>query len=141
MCTMTLDVGPRSPEVMIMGGRGGSAPAGRRDAGPPATVAPVFAEDSLSALKGRMLTSIGTMQDRQRDSIVGLETVRTAFEPSWTSDQVTQALKELSRERKILLIPQENQKVLTGRRRESAVSLGGEDKHLVQITKLGRSSR
>jgi hypothetical protein len=114
-----------------MGGRGGASPAGRQT---------LTQESTVSELKERMLNSILNMQQTQSDSIVGLEAVRLAFEPVWTRDQVTEALKELSRERKILLIPQENQKVLTQRRRDSSVRLGGEDKHLVRITGLGRSS-
>lgn len=48
-------------------------------------------------------------------------------------DEVDEALRQLSHNPQVYLIPEANQKILTPEDRAAAVELGGEDKHLLSI--------
>jgi hypothetical protein len=47
-----------------------------------------------------------------------------------------ESLRALSREKKIAIVPESNQKTITAADREAAIRIGGEDNHLVSIDRL-----
>jgi hypothetical protein len=50
-----------------------------------------------------------------------------------SKSEIDAALKQMSRDRQIHLVPDSNQKMLTNEDRESALHIGGEYKHLISI--------
>jgi hypothetical protein len=61
-----------------------------------------------------------------------IATVREQL-PDVSKTEFDNAIRELARSRKIFLIPEENQKTLTTRRREGGVSFGDEMQHMMRM--------
>jgi hypothetical protein len=66
-------------------------------------------------------------------NFVPLQAIRAEWAGHANRGQVDQALTSLSRDRRISLIPQSNQKILTEADRDAALWLGGEYRHLAYI--------
>ncbi|WIV55186.1 hypothetical protein [Amycolatopsis nalaikhensis] len=106
-------------------------PAGLRPAGP---VQERESED----------TSVGNLEDRIRIAYkelvkeprgwVGLVDLRPKL--GAPAAEVDAVLKELSRDGKVHLVPEDNRKVLTAADHEAAIRIGGEDNHLLSIEAL-----
>lgn len=65
------------------------------------------------------IVSLARMRDRLSDL-------------GWSRDKQDAHLMRLQRARKILMIPESNQKTLTQKERDAAIHFGGQDKHLMQ---------
>lgn len=118
-----------------MGGRGGSARSSAE--GPAATQAPA-AEANLSPGPSTVADrAIRAAWEREgdRDAWVGMEKVRAELANNGITDrqQQTEEIKKFVRARKGVAIPQSNQKVMTDRRRDAAVTLGNEQKTLLKV--------
>lgn len=86
--------------------------------------------------------AVKTVQGKIRDAYKALRSEPGAWVsltdmrkqmPTVLREQLDDVLEELARNRKIRLIPEENQKTLTDEDRAAAVRVGGEDKHLVSM--------
>lgn len=113
-----------------MGGRGGS---GRSIAAPalPATVPSAAPAAASSSLEDQILSNYQQLRGRFDNEWVILTELRNAI--GGTRAQQDEALLKLVKERKIRLIPEENQKTLSPADRAAALRLSGEDKHLIGI--------
>lgn len=111
-----------------MGGRGGGSPASRQ--GPEAgTTGPV----ALSA-PDAVLAAYATLANQFDNEWVILSSLRGQLS-GLTREQQDSALMSLLRERKIRLIPEENQQALTQSDWNAAINVSGEPKHLIGIPK------
>lgn len=69
----------------------------------------------------------------QTNGWVKLADLRVALSRSAKRPEIDQALERLADSRRIILIPEENQKTLTRRDRDAALPYGGEANHLIRI--------
>jgi hypothetical protein len=109
-----------------MGGRGGAPMRAQSNA---ATLPPV----SSSSLEDQILSSYQTLRDQFDNMWVGLLELRR--EIGGSRAQQDAALLNLVSQRKIRLIPEENQKTITEADHGAAINLSGEMKHLIGITR------
>lgn len=117
-----------------MGGRGGSARSSAE--GPAATQAPVDMSLSPgpSTVADRAIRA-AWHKEGDRDAWVGMEKVRAELANNGITNPAEQTAEILKfvRARKGVAIPQSNQKVMTDRRRNAAVTMGNEQKTLLKV--------
>ena len=113
-----------------MGGRGGS---GTPEARQPALVkVPSVNADELADRDVRDAYEDVLNITNSQVAWVDLTRLRTALNTRGMSrDRQDEALLRMVDQRKIRLIPEENQKVISDRDRAAAIRLSGEDKHLI----------
>lgn len=114
-----------------MGGRGGGSSRAASNEGPaaPAAAATTIA---TTALESRILSEYRRLQVRFDNEWVILSELRSRLGGTSREEQ-DRALMSLVSERRIRLIPEENQKTLTSRDIAAAINVGGEMKHLIGI--------
>lgn len=112
-----------------MGGRGGGSSIASRAATP--SVAPVT--DAGGQMQADILRTYQSLSERFDNMWVGLSELRA--ELGGSKDQQDKALIQLVSDRKIRLIPEENQKTITPADAAAAINLSGELKHLIGITR------
>lgn len=106
-----------------MGGRGGS---GRSNAGTSnqEAQAPTFVSEFLSAYRDLPKTN--------SQGWVKLADLRDAL-PNRSRNDFDQLASQLANNRRVTLIPEENQSTLRTRDREAALRYGGEAQHLIRV--------
>lgn len=67
---------------------------------------------------------------------ISLVDLRERLPKDLSRDQVDQALSRLNLRDDVFLVPQSNQKILTPQQRESAVTIGGQQKHWMEVEPL-----
>ncbi|WP_127502360.1 hypothetical protein [Actinoplanes solisilvae] len=85
-----------------------------------------------SGLEERVRKAYSSLTARPGDYLM-LEDLRAAL-PDVNRAELDDALIELNRARDVNLVPESNQKVLTGGQRAAAVSIGNQAKHLIAIS-------
>lgn len=126
-----------------MGGRGGGAPAARTPAPAPAParVERRFSDDVSLPLDVRIAVALEEMRVARREErwefsdLVDLHDKLSDIPWQVVNREILRMDKE---NRSLSLIPQSNQKILTQRQRDTAVTLGNERKHLIKLLPRGR---
>jgi hypothetical protein len=90
----------------------------------------VFPGPAVS-LEEKIIAAYGNLKRREGE-LVSLARLRAAL-PTESRKELDRVLIELDRSRRIQLEPEMNRKNLTSEVQESAVRLGGEDKHLISM--------
>ena len=130
----------------MMGGRGGGTPSGRQDnAAAPSggQQGQLFSDDVSLPLDVRVAVALEEIRRAQGDDMSDFQRVDQLHDK--LSDMPSGVLNETlarmgSTDRTIILNPQSNQKILTLRQRNTAVRLGGQDKHLIKLMPRGRDA-
>jgi hypothetical protein len=110
----------------MMGGRGGAPRTNLAG-----NIAAAAARAEVSNMESRILDAYRHEATRT-NGWVKLSDLRDALGAAERSD-VNRALVDLANNRRIVLIPEENQKTLTPVSRAAALRYGGEDQHLIRI--------
>lgn len=123
-----------------MGGRGGGSSIASRAAAPSVnSVAPRNDADRQALIDVFNRINDAKTERLGFEAIVTVTEVRSALgELGWSREKQEQEMVKMVRERKAILSPQSNQKILTARQREDFIWMGGEPKSLFHIERGNR---